>query len=70
MNDDPKIKYLGDVQRLSLQPSDWLVLSVDEAISSEMATRLRVQMEERFPGNRVLILGKGMTLGVVTREAA
>lgn len=60
-----QIRYLGDIQRLSLRQGDTIVLSVPSAISVEMRERLREQMAERLPGYPVIVLSCGMRIGVV-----
>lgn len=72
MANDPVdgIRYLGDMQRLELKPGDMFVLSVDEHISQEMAVRLKEQVAQATGCAKVIVLGKGMKLGVVSAEAA
>jgi hypothetical protein len=59
------IRYLGDVQKLTLGPNDAVVLSVDEEISDSIAERLREMMQAKLPGRTVIVLGKGMKIGVL-----
>lgn len=68
MSADPQIRYLGDVQRLVLNPGDIVVLNVDHEISDEMAARLREACESYIPGHKFLILGPGIKVGVMGRE--
>lgn len=67
---EPKIQYLGDLQRLELKPGDMLVLSVDEHLSQEVAVRLSAMIEEATGGTKAIVLGKGMKLGAISVEAA
>lgn len=67
---DGEIRFLGDLQRLELKPGDMFVLSVDEHISHEMADRLKQTFAEATGGAKVIVLGRGMKLGVVSAEAA
>lgn len=57
---DPEIRYLGDLQRLSLSPGDFLVLTVEDRISDETASRIRHQVESRLNGHTCFVLGGGM----------
>ena len=62
----PQVNFLGDVQRMALQPGDVLVLTVDSPLSSEMADRLRATLESQLPGlQKVIVLERGMKLGLV-----
>jgi hypothetical protein len=70
MNDNPEIRYLGDVQKLSLNEGDILVLSSDQHLREETAERLRQHLEREIPGHKVLILGEGLKLGVLSKDAA
>lgn len=66
VNDDHEIRYLGDVQRLTFNEGETLVLTVDQAISDDMARRLREQLEGVFGKDRkYLVLSEGMKIGVL-----
>lgn len=66
MNDDHEIRYLGDVQRLTFNEGDTLVLTVNRPISEEIVARLREDLESVFGKDRkYLILGEGMKIGVL-----
>jgi hypothetical protein len=67
---DEEIRYLGDVQRLTLAPGDIVVLNVDMVISAETADRLKARAEKQLPGHQVLILSGGVKLGVLAPERA
>lgn len=65
-----EIKFTeGQLSRLEIRPGDKFVLCVDQHISSETAARIR-ETWERFAGKGVpiLILEKGLTLGVLSCE--
>ncbi len=66
---DPQVRYLGDLHRLELKLGDILVLSVDAHISQEMAARMQADFRE-VTDAKVIVLGKGMKLGVISAEAA
>jgi len=66
VNDDREIRYLGDVQRLTFNEGDTLVLTLDQPISEELVLRLREQLQEILGKDRkYLILGEGMKIGVL-----
>ena len=59
---------LPGVARISvaeLKPDDVLVVEVAEHISAETAERIKATMGQVWPGRKVAVLGKGMTLKVV-----
>jgi len=60
-----QIRYLGDVQRLTLKPGDVLVLSVEGAISMECAERIKSYMTDVLPDHKVIVLGDGIKIGVL-----
>lgn len=63
----PAIQYLGDVQKLSLGPNDWLVLRYDEVLSREQMEQLRAALEAVLPAGkgRVLVLDRAAKVGVL-----
>lgn len=62
---EPRINFLGDLQRLRPEPGDVFVLSTDQVISDETARRLREVFTEYLNGAKVIVLGDGLKLGVV-----
>jgi hypothetical protein len=63
---ESEIKYLGDVQRLTMEPGDVLVLSVHDEISQEAAARLKEQVLATIGTDRkVMVLSRGMKVGVL-----
>ncbi len=65
MTDHSEIRFLGDMQRLEVKQGDVLVLTVDQALSSEMADRLRTMLVDALGPNKVLVLEDGMKIGAV-----
>lgn len=63
--DGEKVRFLGDVQRLQMQPGDVAVLSVDDHLSDNMAKRLKEYWNSLFPDVRLLVLAKGMRIGLL-----
>lgn len=66
--DGQKVRFLGDVQRLQMQPGDVAVLSVDDHVSDDMAKRLKEYWNSAFPGVRLLVLDKGMRIGLLNNN--
>ncbi len=64
---EEEIRYLGDLQRLTIKPGDKFVLTADRPISREMAAALK-SMWEGFAGPDIplLILDKGCSLGAIS----
>jgi hypothetical protein len=67
----PPIRYLGDLQVLTVQPGDRFVLMLDTEIGMEAQERLR-EYWTRFAGEGVplLVLGPGGKLGAIRTEDA
>lgn len=64
---EPEIRYLGDVQRLVLNPGDKVVLTCDSPLAAESAENLLRQLRKYFPGNEAFILADGMKIGVLAQ---
>ena len=66
---NPEIRYLGDLQRLSLAPDDVLVLSVDQVLEDDTCIRLR-QLLQSVIGeqHKCIVLTRGMRLSVLHSE--
>ncbi len=67
MNEE--IRYLGDLQKITLGPTDVLVLSVDEYLSQTQTASLIEGLRRVAPLNKAVVLQKGMKLGVVSIAA-
>lgn len=65
---DQEIRYLGDVQRLSLHPGDVIVLKVTGKVSEEMGRHLKGTMENVMPGHKCLVLESGMEIGLIGKD--
>jgi hypothetical protein len=58
------------VQRLELKPTDVVVLTCTQTISSEWAEKLRDMVKAALPSdNKVLVLSSGMTMVVLGVDA-
>lgn len=60
-----EIRYLGDVQRLELQPGDVIVLSSSVTLSEAEMASLREIMMASFPDHKGIILQPGLKFGVI-----
>jgi hypothetical protein len=57
---------LASIERATVRPTDVLVLSVDRSISADDAAQLRATLHLAWPDQRVVVLGRGMTLKVLS----
>lgn len=65
---EPEIRYLGDMQRLRLEPGDIIVLMVPATIklSSHAIERLNEAAKDAFGGqHKVVVLEEGIRVGVM-----
>jgi hypothetical protein len=63
--DDREIRFLGDVQRLKVEPGDVLVAQVPGYLPNG-GDYLRDALERLVPGCRAIVLDGGAKLGVLT----
>jgi hypothetical protein len=70
VNDNQEIRYLGDVQKLTLGEGDIVVISVDDYLSQEAAEHIKRHVSGLLDGRKVLVLGKGMKIGVLSEKDA
>lgn len=69
MAEQPEVRYLGDVQRLSLGTGDVVVLKTEIRLTAEMADRIRAYMQDILGEDRkLLILCDGIEIGVLSPE--
>lgn len=63
-----EIKYLGELQKLDLKPTDILVISydfdLDDAICERIADAVRKNL--KVPDQRVFVVPKGVKVGVIS----
>lgn len=60
-----KVRYVGEMRRVQMQPGDVLVLSTEGPVSDETARRLCEDIQARFKGHKCIVLCDGLRLGVV-----
>lgn len=65
---DQRVRYLGDIQRLQLQPGDIAVISVPFAISADQCEDIRKQWSVFFPAIECIVVGDGMKLGLFNAD--
>lgn len=61
----PEIRYLGDLQRMKPEPGDVFVLTLDGQASREAIASLRETLKAALGDATVLVLTGGMKLGCV-----
>lgn len=65
-NMEQEIRYLGDVQRLELNPGDTIVLTLDHDPSDDELKAIDYTMDRAFDGQyKCLILRPGTKIGVM-----
>jgi hypothetical protein len=68
MVDNQEIRFLGDIQRISLKEGDALVISSPDKLSIDDCKAIRDFASIRFPKNEVIVLSGGLKIGVVGKE--
>jgi hypothetical protein len=63
------IQFLGHMQRLTLRKGDVYVLTVDAILNGEAMSHLKSQWEAVFPEAKLVVLDRGMKLGVISSAA-
>jgi hypothetical protein len=66
MNDE--IRFVGDMERVTVRPGDVFVVHVTDDISLEAAERLQAAVSRDLDGAKVLVFVGGMKLGVMGPE--
>lgn len=61
-----EIKFLGDVQRLELRPTDIIVLKSINRLSQHQAVGIKVFIENQFPGHRCIVIDDDMSIGIIS----
>lgn len=57
---------IGELQRVELKPGDVFVIHCDMLLTEEAIQVMRDAWDRLMPGHKVIILDKGMRLGVVS----
>lgn len=64
----PREDLLEKMAVVALQPGDTLVLMAAEALSDVAVATLNTRIKQNFPDVKVIVLDKGVTLGIVREE--
>jgi hypothetical protein len=67
MADFPEVT---EARKITVEPGDIIVLRYGGLLSADMMERMRCQAREAFAPARVVVLDRGMTLGVLTTRTA
>lgn len=67
MSDTQEIRYLGEMQKLTIGKDDTLVITTEMRITGEQCEWIRRAVEKLNLGCHVLILDNGMKAGVLTK---
>ncbi|TXH48125.1 MAG: hypothetical protein E6Q97_25315 [Desulfurellales bacterium] len=62
---DQEIRYIGELQRLVLQPGDIIVLTIDADLTDKALGVIEEHMSTIFPGHKVLCLTQGVKIGII-----
>lgn len=65
---DAQIRYLGDLQKLSLNEGDILVIKLPRPEPVETIDRLKNQIEALVPGHKMIFLCEGIEIGVLSKD--
>ena len=72
MNDEhersSEIRYLGDVQRLQLEPGDVVVLTCEGVLTSDQLVAIQRYMDQRLLAHTTLVLDSTMRIGVLGKK--
>jgi hypothetical protein len=60
-----EVRFVGELQKLSLSPDDVLVLAFDVKLSRDQREAIRADMERSFPGRRCIVTDGGGKMGVL-----
>ena len=66
--DQTAIRYLGDVQRLQLEPGDVVVVTSEARISHQQLVAIQTYMDQRLPNHTVLVLDSTLRIGVLGKQ--
>jgi hypothetical protein len=64
MPEEPAIRFVGDLERLVIQPGDQFVLTTDRPLTRDMHDRISQRWAD-FSDAKLLILDGGIKLGAI-----
>jgi len=65
---DTEAEFIQAMSVLTLHPDDILVVKVDVALTHEVGKAIRDHVLSVMPSSKVLVLDKGMDIGVVRQQ--
>lgn len=63
-----EFRYLGDVQRLALNPGDVVFIKYPGHLSDAMANDIKARLSGMLQDNGVMVIDSGAEIGVLGRE--
>lgn len=66
----PAIRLLGDLQRINPQPGDVFLLKLDQYVPMDTVELIRQMLRSEMPGIKVIVLEKGMSAEIISRQRA
>lgn len=67
---DTAIRFLGDMTKLTVGPDDLYVIQCDTILTNEQFERITERVSSIFGKGKVVVLDKGMRLGVMGKDGA
>lgn len=64
------IRFIGDLQRVQMQPGDFFVLSCNEELPQETVAFIHHEFKKIAGEVPLLVLGKGMSIEAIDRSRA
>lgn len=65
---DAEIKFLGDVQKLTVAPDDILVISCERMLSDAECADISSFIQQQLPNQMVWVLTGGVKVGVLSKD--
>ena len=59
------IKYIGDLQRLTIKPGDIFVVQFEQTLNQEQRKRGREILEEELQGHKVIVLDGNAKISIL-----
>jgi len=63
-----EIQYLKNIATLQVMDNDVIVVKIDGSVKTEIYVRIKEEMKEIFPNNKIIVLTNGADIGIM-REA-
>lgn len=67
MDEEREIRFLGDVQRLRLEPGDIIVITSPSDLSAFEVQRIAEKVGKALPGHQVIVMGGGAKIAALMR---